>query len=65
MSDNKVEDKKEKAKALTVQEFAEEYKKLCQKMGFQVVAFPAWIARDDGSFSLVIQYSAGKTPQQK
>lgn len=68
MSDEnkKIEDTKEPKveRTVTAQDFANEYKSLCDKLGFQIVASPVWIARDDGSFSLLIQYSVGKTPKQ-
>ena len=59
--DKKIEDK---PKVFTAQNFADEYDQLCKKTGFRVVASPAFIARDDGTFSLVIQYSAGQLPKK-
>ena len=41
-------------------EFVEEYKKLCDKHRFNLVAVPAYKARDDGTFSTVIQLSVGR-----
>lgn len=62
MSDNKiVEDKKE----ITPQEFAEKYRKLCDEMGYRIVATPVWIARDDGTFSMQVQVSVGKLPKKE
>lgn len=43
--------------------FLKEYNKLCKEHGYNVVATPAYIARDDGSFSTVVQISVGKTAQ--
>jgi len=54
----------EKAQTVkTPQEFAAEYKKLTQEYGWQVVAVPQWVARDDGTYSMKIQYTSGKTPK--
>lgn len=41
--------------------FVEEYKALCDKHRFNLVAVPAYKARDDGTFSTVIQLSVGRT----
>lgn len=46
----------------TAKEFEERYKELCDEMGFRIVVTPVWIARDDGSFSTVIQTSIGELP---
>ena len=68
MSDNNkvVEDKKEKPK--TEQElaklFVDEYQSLCDKYGFRINVNPAFTARDDGTWSLVLQTSVGKTPKE-
>lgn len=61
MSDNvkAVEDKKE----YIAQDFAKAYQELCEKMGWRIVVTPAWIARDDGSWSLVLQTSIGSLPK--
>lgn len=60
MSDNKkVEDKKP-----TPQDFAQAYQELCERMGFRIVVTPVWIARDDGTFSMQLQYSVGQLPKQ-
>lgn len=47
----------------TSQEFAKAYQELCDKMGHWVVAIPTWVARDDGSWSLVLQGKVGPTPR--
>jgi len=52
------EPKKEK----TPKKFAKEYKKLCDEYGCRISVNPTWIARDDGSWSLVLQTSIGKVP---
>ncbi len=51
---------KSKVKVYTPKDFADEYDKLCKKMGLRIVANPVWVARDDGSFSLIIRYSVEK-----
>lgn len=43
--------------------FAKEYQELCEKHGYRIVVNPAYIARDDGSFSTVLQHSVGKLPK--
>lgn len=59
----KVVEGKPKAKEFKAEDFAKAYQKLCDEMGFRIVVTPVWIARDDGSFSLVLQTSVGKLPQ--
>ena len=59
-----VEPQGEKAKVWTAEEFAKAYGELCEKMGWRIVVNPAWIARDDGSWSLVLQTSIGKLPRR-
>lgn len=39
----------------TPQEFADAYNKLVQEFGYTVQATPAWIPRDDGTYSLVVR----------
>lgn len=46
------------------EEFAKAYEELCTKMGYRVVVTPVWIARDDNTFSMQLQYSVGKVPRQ-
>ena len=62
MSNNSkvVEDKKEEQKTFTAEEFAKEYQSLCEKTGFKIVVNPAWMSRDDGTYSVVLQTSVGK-----
>lgn len=45
--------------------FAKEYQDLCEKHGMRIVVSPQYIARDDGSFSTVLQYTVGSLPQNK
>ena len=52
------------AKTITSQEFATEYQKLCDTWGYRVFATPTWIGRDDGTFSLIVNYSIGEMPRQ-
>jgi hypothetical protein len=40
----------------TAQEFANAYQELITKMKFRVIAIPSFLSRDDGTFSVVIQY---------
>ena len=47
----------------TPQQFAEAYQELCDRMGYRITVNPAWIARDDGTWSLQLQISVGKLPQ--
>ena len=56
-------------KELTEQEkvnrFVEKYNKLCEQEGYRISSTPIWKLRDDGTFSLVIQYGVEKITQQK
>ena len=65
MSNNSkvVEDKKEEQKTFTAEEFAKSYGQLCEKMGWRVVVAPVWLARDDNTFSMQLQYQVGKLPK--
>lgn len=64
MSDNQVEDKKEKPE-LTPQGFVKEYQDLCEKYQMQIVVNPAFKAMaDTGTFNVVLQSSVGKLPRQ-
>lgn len=51
--------KKEKSQNELVQDFVNDYTELCKKYNLQIVTSPAWRARDDGTFSLVLQSSVG------
>jgi len=48
---------------VTQEEFVKAYNELCQKYGYQIAVTPIWKARDDGTFSLVIQFSVQKLGQ--
>lgn len=52
-------------KQKTAEQFAKEYQELCEKLGYRVVVSPVWIARDDGTFSMQLQYTVGKLPQKE
>jgi hypothetical protein len=57
-----VEDKKSEQELM--QEFVQEYQRLCERFGLQIVVNPAFKARDDGTFSVVLQTSAGRMPKE-
>lgn len=46
-------------------QFIKEYSELCEKHKFQLVINPAFKARDDGTFSVVLQSSIGRLPRKK
>ncbi len=48
----------------TAQDFATAYQKLCEEYGYRITVNPAWITRDDGTYSLVIQSSVGELPKE-
>jgi len=50
-------------KEYTAEEFAKEYKDLCDKMGYGMVVIPQYMSRDDGTFSTVLQYQVSKTKE--
>ena len=56
-----------KERELTEQEqannFLKGYEALCQKYGFNITVIPAFKARDDGTWSLILQSSIGRIPQ--
>lgn len=42
-------------------EFIAEYKKLCEKHGFQIIGNPAWkLSQETNDWRLVLQFSVGK-----
>lgn len=49
----------------SVQAFAKEYQELCEKHGYRIVVSPAYIARDDGSFSTILQHGVEKLPKNE
>lgn len=51
-------------KVTTPQDFIKEYEALCERTGFRINVNPAFVARDDGSFSIVLQTSVGKMPKK-
>ena len=55
--------KVEETKVTPAQVFAEAYNKLVEKHGFQLLASPAYKARDDGTFSTVIQMQVAQLPK--
>ena len=58
MTDNKVIEVKPET-------FAKRYQELCDELGYRIVVTPVYTARDDGTFSLVLQYQVGKLPEDK
>ena len=59
----KVEPKKEEVKQHTAEDFVRKYEELCKELGFRVVVSPSWVARDDGTFSMQLQYTVGALPK--
>lgn len=57
-----MEETKKEVKTYSGEDFIKAYNALVEQMGWRVVATPAFIGRDDGTFSVVINYSVGKTP---
>lgn len=49
----------------TAQEFAQAYQEMCDKYNFRIVVSPAYIARDDGSFSTILRYEVGALPKKE
>ncbi len=54
---------KPKTEQERMREFLKEYNALCEKLGFRIVVNPAFQARDDGTWSVVLQTSVGKLPK--
>jgi len=48
---------------VTPQEFATAYSELCEKMGYRIVVSPQFMGRDDGTFSVVLNYTIGQLPK--
>lgn len=42
------------------EKFVKAYNELCKEHDFRITAIPTWKLRDDGTFSLVIQYGVEK-----
>jgi hypothetical protein len=57
-----VEDKKSEQELM--REFIAKYQELCEEYQFQIVVNPAFKARDDGTFSVVLQSSVGRLPKE-
>lgn len=57
MNEEKSQKTEQVKKTASKADFEEAYKKLCQEMGYTIAVSPVWIARDDGTFSLVVQTS--------
>ena len=66
MSDQtkKVVEDKPKTEQQRVKEFLKEYQVLCERYGYNIVVNPAFRARDDGTWSIVLQSSVGRLPKQ-
>ena len=60
----KIEPKTEKSESEKTQDFYKEYIALCEKYKYQIVVNPAFKARDDGTFSVILQASVGLLPKQ-
>ena len=56
---------KPKTEQQLANDFIKEYEILCEKHGFQLVISPAFKARDDGTWSVVLQSSVGKLSKQQ
>lgn len=52
-------------KKKTAQQFVQAYRALCEEYGMRIVVFPSYVARDDGSFSTVLQHSVEKMPKNE
>jgi len=68
MLDNQVVDSienKQKTEQEKAQVFVTAYNELCQKHQLRLCMIPAFIPRDDGTWSIVVQTSVGKLPQQE
>ena len=65
MSENKsVQDTKQpKTDEELAQDFIKEYDELVAKHQMRIVANPAFLKRDDDTFSVVLQISVGKLPK--
>ena len=46
-----------------MKEFFAKYEKLCEEEGFSIVVNPAFQARDDSTWSVVLQTSVGRLPK--
>lgn len=62
MSDQTKKIVEDKTEQQLMREFVAKYQKLCEEYRFQIVVNPAFKARDDGTFSVILQTSVGKMP---
>ena len=42
---------------------AKSYQELCDSTGFRIVVSPNFVGRDDGTFSVVLNYTVGQLPK--
>lgn len=54
----------EEKKLTKEEQFAKEYKELCDKLGVRIVVVPTWAPTNHGTFELTLQYSIGELPKQ-
>jgi hypothetical protein len=47
----------------TAEEFAKKYQELCEELGYRIVVSPNFVSRDDGTFSVVLNYTIGELPR--
>lgn len=48
----------------TPEQFVKAYEALCREYGYRINVNPAFISRDDGSWSVVLQTSVGSVSKQ-
>jgi len=63
MSGNKIQDKT-KQKTFTPEEFAKKYQALCEETGYNLVGNPVFVKRDDGTYSITLQFSVGRIKKE-
>ena len=52
-------------KTYSSEDFTQAYQELCKKMGYRINVNPAFTARDDSTWSVVLQTSVTKLPQSQ
>jgi len=57
--------KQVEVKKPTAEDFAKRYQQLCDEMGYRIVVSPNFVSRDDGTFSIVLNYTIGKLPEKQ
>lgn len=62
---NNVEPSKTKSETELVKEFIKDIEAVYEKHQMRLVNTPVFKLRDDGTFSVVVQTSAGKLPKQE